>query len=34
VPIYVAATREAALDDAREGIMRFSTYRPDLSAAR
>lgn len=30
VPIYVAATREAALEDAREGIMRFSTYRPDL----
>ena len=30
VPIYVAATREAALEDARDGIMRFSTYRPDL----
>ena len=30
VPIYVAATREAALDDAREGMMRFSTYRADL----
>jgi alkanesulfonate monooxygenase SsuD/methylene tetrahydromethanopterin reductase-like flavin-dependent oxidoreductase (luciferase family) len=30
VPIYVAATREAALADAREGIIRFSTYRADL----
>ncbi len=30
VPIYVAATREAALEDARDGIMRFSTYRADL----
>jgi alkanesulfonate monooxygenase SsuD/methylene tetrahydromethanopterin reductase-like flavin-dependent oxidoreductase (luciferase family) len=30
VPIYVAATRQAALEDAREGVMRFSTYRPDL----
>jgi alkanesulfonate monooxygenase SsuD/methylene tetrahydromethanopterin reductase-like flavin-dependent oxidoreductase (luciferase family) len=30
VPIYVAATREAALEDAREGMMRFSTYRADL----
>jgi alkanesulfonate monooxygenase SsuD/methylene tetrahydromethanopterin reductase-like flavin-dependent oxidoreductase (luciferase family) len=30
VPIYVATTREAALEDAREGIMRFSTYRADL----
>jgi alkanesulfonate monooxygenase SsuD/methylene tetrahydromethanopterin reductase-like flavin-dependent oxidoreductase (luciferase family) len=30
VPIYVAETREAALADPREGMMRFSTYRPDL----
>ena len=30
VPIYVAETREAALEDAREGMMRFSTYRADL----
>ncbi|MBV9824175.1 MAG: LLM class flavin-dependent oxidoreductase [Alphaproteobacteria bacterium] len=30
VPIYVAATREAALDGAREGMMRFATYRADL----
>jgi alkanesulfonate monooxygenase SsuD/methylene tetrahydromethanopterin reductase-like flavin-dependent oxidoreductase (luciferase family) len=30
VPIYVAATREAALADAEQGLMRFSTYRPDL----
>jgi alkanesulfonate monooxygenase SsuD/methylene tetrahydromethanopterin reductase-like flavin-dependent oxidoreductase (luciferase family) len=30
VPIYVAATRAAALDEAREGMMRFSTYRADL----
>jgi alkanesulfonate monooxygenase SsuD/methylene tetrahydromethanopterin reductase-like flavin-dependent oxidoreductase (luciferase family) len=30
VPIYVAATREAALEDARDGMMRFSTYRADL----
>jgi alkanesulfonate monooxygenase SsuD/methylene tetrahydromethanopterin reductase-like flavin-dependent oxidoreductase (luciferase family) len=30
VPIYVAATREAALADAEAGMMRFSTYRPDL----
>src|ERR1700722_17862399 len=30
VPIYVAATPEAALADPQEGIMRFSTYRPDL----
>ena len=31
VPIYVGATREAALEDARDGMMRFSTYRPDLT---
>lgn len=30
VPIYVAATQEAALADAEAGMMRFSTYRPDL----
>jgi len=30
VPIYVAETREAALADAEAGMMRFSTYRPDL----
>ena len=30
VPIYVAATKEAALADAEAGMMRFSTYRPDL----
>jgi alkanesulfonate monooxygenase SsuD/methylene tetrahydromethanopterin reductase-like flavin-dependent oxidoreductase (luciferase family) len=30
VPIYVGATREAALADAEAGMMRFSTYRPDL----
>ena len=30
VPIYVAESREAALEDAREGMMRFSTYRADL----
>ena len=30
VPIYVAATREAALANAEAGMMRFSTYRPDL----
>jgi alkanesulfonate monooxygenase SsuD/methylene tetrahydromethanopterin reductase-like flavin-dependent oxidoreductase (luciferase family) len=30
VPIYLAETREAALEDAREGMMRFSTYRADL----
>jgi alkanesulfonate monooxygenase SsuD/methylene tetrahydromethanopterin reductase-like flavin-dependent oxidoreductase (luciferase family) len=30
VPIYVAATREAALASAEAGMMRFSTYRPDL----
>jgi len=30
VPIYVAATKEAALTQAEAGMMRFSTYRPDL----
>ena len=30
VPIYVAATKEAAFADAEAGMMRFSTYRPDL----
>jgi len=30
VPIYVGATREAALTQAEAGMMRFSTYRPDL----
>jgi alkanesulfonate monooxygenase SsuD/methylene tetrahydromethanopterin reductase-like flavin-dependent oxidoreductase (luciferase family) len=30
VPIYVGATREAALANAEAGMMRFSTYRPDL----
>jgi alkanesulfonate monooxygenase SsuD/methylene tetrahydromethanopterin reductase-like flavin-dependent oxidoreductase (luciferase family) len=30
VPIYVAATREAALATAEAGMMRFSTYRADL----
>jgi alkanesulfonate monooxygenase SsuD/methylene tetrahydromethanopterin reductase-like flavin-dependent oxidoreductase (luciferase family) len=30
VPIYVTETREAALEDAREGMMRFSTYGADL----
>jgi alkanesulfonate monooxygenase SsuD/methylene tetrahydromethanopterin reductase-like flavin-dependent oxidoreductase (luciferase family) len=30
VPIYVAATREAALATAEAGLMRFSTYRADL----
>ena len=30
VPIYVAATPEAALANAEAGMMRFSTYRPDL----
>ena len=30
VPIYVAATKEAALADAEAGLMRFSTYRADL----
>jgi alkanesulfonate monooxygenase SsuD/methylene tetrahydromethanopterin reductase-like flavin-dependent oxidoreductase (luciferase family) len=30
VPIYVASTREAALADPQEGMMRFSMYRRDL----
>jgi alkanesulfonate monooxygenase SsuD/methylene tetrahydromethanopterin reductase-like flavin-dependent oxidoreductase (luciferase family) len=30
VPIYVAATRDKALAEAEAGMMRFSTYRPDL----
>jgi alkanesulfonate monooxygenase SsuD/methylene tetrahydromethanopterin reductase-like flavin-dependent oxidoreductase (luciferase family) len=30
VPVYIAATRAAALEDARDGMMRFSTYRADL----
>jgi alkanesulfonate monooxygenase SsuD/methylene tetrahydromethanopterin reductase-like flavin-dependent oxidoreductase (luciferase family) len=30
VPIYVAATRDTALANAEAGMMRFSTYRPDL----
>jgi len=30
VPIYVAETEEAALAEAEAGMMRFSTYRPDL----
>jgi len=30
VPIYVAATREAAFADPQEGMMRFSMYRRDL----
>jgi len=30
VPIYVAATRDEALDTAEAGLMRFSTYRADL----
>jgi len=30
VPIYVAATAEQALADARDGLMRFATYRADL----
>lgn len=30
VPIYVAATRDAALATAEAGLMRFSTYRADL----
>jgi alkanesulfonate monooxygenase SsuD/methylene tetrahydromethanopterin reductase-like flavin-dependent oxidoreductase (luciferase family) len=30
VPVYIAETRAAALEDARDGIMRFSTYRADL----
>jgi alkanesulfonate monooxygenase SsuD/methylene tetrahydromethanopterin reductase-like flavin-dependent oxidoreductase (luciferase family) len=30
VPIYVGATDDAALAQAEAGMMRFSTYRPDL----
>ena len=30
VPIYVAETREQALSDAKDGLMRFATYRADL----
>ena len=30
LPIYVAATRDTALAEAEAGMMRFSTYRPDL----
>jgi alkanesulfonate monooxygenase SsuD/methylene tetrahydromethanopterin reductase-like flavin-dependent oxidoreductase (luciferase family) len=30
VPIYVAETREAAEAEARDGLMRFATYRADL----
>jgi len=30
MPIYVAETRAATLEDARAGMMRFSTYRADL----
>ena len=30
VPVYVAETEAAALADAEAGLMRFSTYRPDL----
>jgi alkanesulfonate monooxygenase SsuD/methylene tetrahydromethanopterin reductase-like flavin-dependent oxidoreductase (luciferase family) len=30
VPIYVAATTEQALTDAKDGLMRFATYRQDL----
>jgi alkanesulfonate monooxygenase SsuD/methylene tetrahydromethanopterin reductase-like flavin-dependent oxidoreductase (luciferase family) len=30
VPIYVAATTEQALSDAKDGLMRFATYRQDL----
>jgi alkanesulfonate monooxygenase SsuD/methylene tetrahydromethanopterin reductase-like flavin-dependent oxidoreductase (luciferase family) len=30
VPIYVAETREQALADAQDGLMRFATYRADL----
>ena len=30
VPVYIAETRAAALEDARDGMMRFSTYRADL----
>jgi alkanesulfonate monooxygenase SsuD/methylene tetrahydromethanopterin reductase-like flavin-dependent oxidoreductase (luciferase family) len=30
VPIYVAATAEQALAEAKDGLMRFATYRADL----
>ncbi len=30
VPVYVGATREAALAEAEAGMMRFTTYRADL----
>ncbi len=30
VPIYVAETREKALSEAQDGLMRFATYRADL----
>src|SRR5665213_360252 len=30
MPIYVGATREAALADGASGMMRFSAYRPVL----
>jgi alkanesulfonate monooxygenase SsuD/methylene tetrahydromethanopterin reductase-like flavin-dependent oxidoreductase (luciferase family) len=30
VPIYVAETREQALVEAQDGLMRFATYRADL----
>ncbi len=30
VPIYVAETREQALAEAQDGLMRFATYRADL----
>jgi alkanesulfonate monooxygenase SsuD/methylene tetrahydromethanopterin reductase-like flavin-dependent oxidoreductase (luciferase family) len=30
VPIYVAETEDKALSDARDGLMRFATYRQDL----
>ena len=30
VPIYIAETQERAEDEAREGMMRFSSYRADL----
>ena len=33
VPVYIAETRAAALEDARDGMMRFSTYRADLTGA-
>jgi alkanesulfonate monooxygenase SsuD/methylene tetrahydromethanopterin reductase-like flavin-dependent oxidoreductase (luciferase family) len=30
VPVYVAATAVQAMEEAREGLMRFATYRADL----